>query len=385
MVDHNTMLLMIPGPVQTHPRINEVMARPIIGHRTPEFIKIYGETLALLKKLLDTKNDIYIITGSSTAAMDSAIANLVSPGDKVLNVIQGKFSERWKELTDAYGGKSIVLDVEWGKALRSDALIDILTKEKDIKFITICHNETSTGVINPGEEIGKIAREYGKILIVDGVTSVGGDYVYPDKWNFDILVTGSQKCLGIPPGLGIIMIGERAWEIINKRKFIPSYYLNLPLYKQSYEKDGDPPFTSSVPLVIALNESLKMIFEEGFENRVKRHHRMAKATRIGVKSLGLELFAEDEFASNTVTAVKVPPKIKDKDLLNHIKQLGVLLAGGQDQVKGKIIRIAHMNMVQEKDILMTFSAIEIALQKLGFTFKLGSGVAAIEQFFSQNP
>jgi aspartate aminotransferase-like enzyme len=385
MISKDPLLLMIPGPVSVHQRIYEALARPITGHRTKEFIEVFGETVNLLKKLLDTKNDVFIITGSSTSAMDAAIANLVSPGEKVLNVIQGKFSERWKDITEAYGGIPVVLNVEWGKALREQPLIDMLESDADIKYITICHNETSTGILNPAEKIGQIAKDYNKILIVDGVTSVGGDYVYPDRWNFDILVTGSQKCLGIPPGLGFIMVGPRAWEIINQRKFIPSYYLNLKSYKTSFEKDGDPPFTTSVPLIVAQNESLKMIFEEGFENRVKRHRRMAKATRIGAKALGLELFAEEEYASNTVTAIKMPPKIVQKDFLGNIQKLGVLLTGGQDKIKEKIFRIAHMNTVQEKDIFLTFSAIELTLQKLGFAFKPGSGVGAIEQFFAQNP
>ncbi|NVM54121.1 MAG: alanine--glyoxylate aminotransferase family protein [Candidatus Helarchaeota archaeon] len=383
MVDNDTMLLMIPGPVQTHPRVYEAMARPLIGHRTPEFKKIYNETLELFKKILDTKNDAFIFTGSSTSAMDSAIANLVQPGDKVLNVIQGKFSERWQEITNAYGGNSIVLDIEWSKALKEEPLIEIFDKNKDIKFVTICHNETSTGIINPAEKIGKIVHEYEKILIVDGVTSVGGDYVYPDKWNFDILVTGSQKCLGIPPGLGFIVVGPRAWDIINKRTNIHSYYVNLPIYKQWFEEKGDTPFTPSVPLIRAQNVSLKMMFEEGFDNRVKRHRRIAKATRIGAKALGLELFAEEKFASNTVSAIKAPPKLNTKELLNLVKQLGILIAGGQGKIKGKIIRIAHMNIVQEKDILTTFSALEIALKKLGFSFQLGSGIAAVEENFSQ--
>ena len=383
MIDNDTMLLMIPGPVKTHPRIYAAMARPLIGHRTPEFKKIYNETLELFKKLIDTKNDVFILTGSSTSAMDSAIANLVQPGDKVLNVIQGKFSERWSEITSAYGGESIVLDIEWGTALKEEPLIEILDKNKDIKFVTICHNETSTGIINPGEKIGKIVREYNKILIVDGVTSVGGDFVYPDKWNFDVLVTGSQKCLGIPPGLGFIMVGSRAWDIINKRTNIHSYYVNLPLYKQWFNERGDTPFTPSIPLIIAQNISLKMMFEEGFENRVKRHRRMAKATRVGAKALGLELFAEEEYASNTVTAIKVPPKINGKEIINSMKELGILIAGGQGELKDKIIRIAHMNVVQEKDILITFSALETALIKLGFDFQPGSGIAAIEREFSQ--
>lgn len=382
MLSKDPLLLMIPGPVSIHQRIYEALARPLIGHRTKEFIELFGETVKLLKKVLDTENDVFVITGSSTSAMDAAIANLVSPGEKVLNVIQGKFSERWKEITEAYGGIPIVLDVEWGKALREEPLIEMLESNKDIKYITICHNETSTGILNPAERIGQIAREYDKILIVDGVTSVGGDYVYPDKWNFDILVTGSQKCLGIPPGLGYIWVGPRAWEIINQREFIPSYYLNLKSYKKSFEKDGDPPFTTSIPLVVAQNEALKMIFEEGLENRILRHRRMAEATRTGVKAIGLELFAEEEYASNTVTAIKVPEGIPQKELLNNIQKLGVLLTGGQDRIKDKIFRIAHMNTVQEKDILLTFSALELSLLKLGFSFQPGSGIGAIEQFLA---
>lgn len=381
MVDNDSLLLMIPGPVMTHPRVTAAMARPLIGHRTPEFKEIYNQTVNLFKKLIATENDVFIFTGSSTSAMDSAIANLVRPGDTVLNVIQGKFSERWEEITKAYHGKSLVLNIDWRTALTDEPLIDALDKNKDIKFVTICHNETSTGVLNPAENIGKIVREYDKILIVDGVTSVGGDYVFPNKWNFDILVTGSQKCLGIPPGLGFIMVGPRAWDIITRRDFIPSYYLNLPIYKKNFLKAGDTPYTPAVPLICAQKESLDMIFEEGFENRVKRHHRMAKATRAGAKALGFELYPEEKYASNTVTAIKMPSTIDTKALIKHMNDLGVLIADGQGELKGKIIRIAHMNIVQEKHILMTFSALELSLKRLGFSFQSGSGIAAIEEIF----
>lgn len=384
MTDNESLLLMTPGPVSMHPRIYAAMAQPLINHRTPEFKKIYNETLNLFKNLIDTKNDTFIFTGSSTSAMDSAIANLVQPGDKVLNVIQGKFSERWWEITEAYGGTSIVLNVEWGKALKEEPLVEMLDKRKDIKFVTIVHNETSTGILNPAEKIGKIVREYDKLLIVDGVTSVGGDYVYPDKWDFDILVTGSQKCLGIPPGLGFIMVGSRAWEIINNRKNIYSYYVNLPIYKKWFEEKGDTPFTPAVPLIIAQRVSLQMMFEEGLDKRVERHRLMAKTTRAGAKALGLELFAERDFASNTVTSIKVPSKLKAKDIISSMKDLGILISGGQGSLKGKIIRIAHMNVVQGKDILSTFSALEMTLKKLGFSFQLGSGIAAIEQIFSKS-
>ncbi len=216
-------------------------------------------------------------------------------------------------------------------------------------------------------------------MIVDAVTSVGGDYVYPDKWNFDIMVTGSQKCIGIPPGLGMIMVGPRVWEIIESRDFIPSYYLNLLRYRKDHM-----PYTPSIPHIYALNESLKMMNEEGFENRVKRHRRMADATRAGIKSIGLKLFADEQFASNTVTAVSYPKEIKDQEFRKALQEKGVLVAGGQGKVTGKIFRIAHMNVVTEREILETISLIELTLRQIGFLKNLGNGVIAADEVFFQN-
>ncbi|MHA1378161.1 MAG: pyridoxal-phosphate-dependent aminotransferase family protein [Candidatus Helarchaeota archaeon] len=372
-------VLMIPGPVYMHPRIYEAMTRPLIGHRTPEFGKFFEETLKMFKDLLHTKNEVFFFTGSSTSAMDSAIANTVSRGEKVLNIVQGKFSERWLEITKAYGGEPIILDIDWGKAVRGENIAEVLEKHKDIKFVTIVHNETSTGILNPAEEIGKVVREYDRILIVDAVTSVGGDYVFPDKWNFDILVTGSQKCIGIPPGLGMIMVGQRAWDVIESRDFIPSYYVNLLKYRENHI-----PFTPSIPHIYALNETLKLINEEGFENRVKRHRHMARATRSGIKAMGLPLFADEKFASNTVTAVKYPNEINDIEFRKILQEKGVLVAGGQGKVKGKIFRIAHMNVVTEREILETLSLIELTLRQIGFLKDLGKGVIAADEIFFQN-
>ncbi|MHA1695038.1 MAG: pyridoxal-phosphate-dependent aminotransferase family protein [Candidatus Helarchaeota archaeon] len=384
MIDLETELLMIPGPVKFHPRIYRAMSRPIIGHRTKEFSELMKDTTEKFQKLLKTKNDVFFITGSSTTAMESAIASLVAPNDKVLTIIQGKFSERWVDIIKAYQGIPVELNIEWRKAVLPDDIIPILEKEPDIKFITLCHNETSTGILNPGKEIGKIAREYNKILIADCVTSVGGDYVLPDDWNFDIVATGAQKCIGVPPGLGIIMVGPRAWEIINNRKNIPSLYFNLKLYKKQYEKNNQTPFTPSVPLICALNESLNIMFEEGYDNRVKRHRLMGKALREGIKALGLKLFADEKYASNTVTSILYPPKIDDKILRQKMREKGVLIAGGQGKLKNKIFRIAHMNMCSKKDILLTLSILEICLKELGFNLRLGSGVAAAQEIFLTN-
>ncbi|MHC1591932.1 MAG: pyridoxal-phosphate-dependent aminotransferase family protein [Candidatus Helarchaeales archaeon] len=371
-------LLMVPGPVPLHERVLKALCTPIIGHRTPEFYALLDECISMFQQLLDTKEFVRIFTGSSTCAMEAAIVNCVRPGEKVLNVVQGKFSERWREITEAMRAQSVVLDVEWGKALRLEQIKEVLEEQPDIKHVTVVHNETSVGVLNDLRGLGKYCRDNDKFLIVDGVTSVGGDHVYPDAWNFDLLATGSQKCIGIPPGLGMIWLGPRAWNIIKERDHVPAYYLNLKRYEN--EKI---PYTPSVSLFYALHESLTMMIEEGFENRFKRHALMGKAVRAGIQALGMELFAEPDYYSNTVTAIKIPNGLEAKKLLQKVKEHGVILAGGQGKVKGKIFRIAHMNMVSKNDILQTFEALEKALMDLKFDFEKGAGIEAVQSVFSK--
>ncbi|MFX1563183.1 MAG: pyridoxal-phosphate-dependent aminotransferase family protein [Promethearchaeota archaeon] len=378
--DEELTLLMIPGPVPVHPRVYRAMSRVLYGHRTKEYQKEYKETVTLLKRLLHTEQDVLIFAGSGTAAMEAAIANVLEPGDKVLNVVNGKFSDRWCELTTTFGGNSTIQSYEYGQAANPKTIAEKLEEDKDIRIVTICHNETSTGVLNPAEEIGRVVRDHDRLLIVDGITSVGGDYVYPDKWNFDVLVTGSQKCLGVPPGLGVIWVGPRAWKKIEARKKQnPTYYFDLLKAKKRFDGFGDSPFTSAISLIYGLHESLKMMFEEGYQQRIERHHKLGRITRAGYIGMGLELLADLAHYSNTVTAVKYPAGINDTDFRNNVQSLGVLIAGGQGPVKGKIFRTNHMNICTEKDVLTTMAVIEVALKKLGFEIDLGSGVAAAQK------
>lgn len=382
--DEENILLMTPGPVPFHPRVYQAMSRVVFHHRTPEYRKTFGECVSMMKKVMQTKNDVFIFTGSGTSAMDAAIANCVSPGDKVLNLIGGKFSERWAEITETFGAKSVPLEVEWGKAVKPEMVSDALDKETDIKFVTMCHNETSTAVLNPVQEIAKITNERGKILMVDGVTSVGGDYVYPDEWGIDILVAGSQKCLGCPPGLGMIMVGPRAWDVINKRERIPSYYVNLPAYKKSFEKSSDTPYTSAISLIYGLHEALTMILEEGYENRVKRHRLMAEAVRRGMEALDLQLLAEKGYESNTITAVKYPKEIDDSAFRKGMQKHGTLVAGGQAHLRGKIFRVAHMNIIAEREILLVLAVTGLVLRELRFECESGAGVSVAQEIFLKN-
>lgn len=379
--DEKNTLIMTPGPVDFHPRVYEAMSRVEYHHRTPEYRLIFGECVSMLKEIMQTKKDVFIISGSGTSAMDAAIANCVAPGDEVLNLVNGKFSERWMAITKTYGGKSISLQVEWGKAIKPAMVAETLESNPRIKFVTMVHNETSTAVLNPAFEIAQVVKKHNKILIVDGITSVGGDYVYADAWNFDILVSGSQKCLGCPPGLGIIMVGPRAWSMINKRKMIPSYYLNLKSYQNAFAQNSDTPTTSAIPLIYALHESLSMILEEGIENRVRRHRMMAEATRKGVSALNLQLLAEKGYESNTLTAVKYPSGIEDKAFRGSLRSHGLLVAGGQSHLKGKIFRLAHMNIVGEREILLCLALLELVLKEQKFACKNGVGVSAAEEVF----
>ncbi len=384
MYDEENVLLMTPGPIPFHPRVYQAMSRIVFHHRTPEYRKTFGECVSMMKEVMQTENDAFILTGSGTSAMEAALANCVSPGDKVLTLINGKFSERWAELTETFGGKPIPLEFEWGKAVQPEMVSEALDKEPDIKFVTICHNETSTAVLNPLPEIAKITKENGTILLVDGITSVGGDYVYPDKWGVDILFTGSQKCLGCPPGLGMIMVGPRAWEMINKRDRIPSYYLNLPAYKRSFEKNSEPPFTSAISLIYALHEALRMILEEGYENRVKRHRLMAEALRNGIEALGLQLLAEKRYESNTITAARYPDGVEDGAFRKAMQKHGVLVAGGQAHLKGKIFRVAHMNIIAEREILIVLAIIGLVLREIGLECESGTGVSAAQEIFLES-
>ncbi len=382
MYDERNLLLMTPGPVPIHPRVYEAMNRVICHHRTENFRKIFMECIELSKYVMQTENDVFILTGSGTAAMEAAIANVVEPGDDVICFINGKFSERWFEICQAFGAKCHTYSVDWGKAITPDIVKKAVDEHPEASIATICHNETSTGVLNPLPEIAKICRENDLIIIVDGITSVGGDYVFPDKWGVNVLVTGSQKCLGCPPGLSLIMVDELAWEKIKKRKSHKfSYYVDLERYKKSLEKNRETPYTPAITLLFGLKESLTMIKEEGLEQRVKRHRLCGKALREGVKALGFQLFEDENYASNTLTAVSYPEGVTDSQFRGLMEKHGVLVAGGQAHLKGKIFRVAHMNIIGEREILTTLAIMELVLSEIGWDFELGSGVSTAIKIF----
>ena len=371
--------LLTPGPTPLPPQVLEAMARPIIHHRTPQFQEILKEVSAGLKYVFQTANDVFIISSSGTGAMEAAVINLLSCGDTALVVQGGKFGERWTEIAKAYGINVEIIDVEWGRAVNPEEINKRLKANPQIKavFTTLC--ETSTGVDNDIEKIAGVVKSSPAVLVADAISGLGAIDLKTDAWGVDVVVSGSQKGLMLPPGLGFIAVSPKAWKLVEVSKS-PRYYLDLRKAKKAIDKN-DTPFTSSITLIIALNEALKIIHQDGLENIFARHKKMADAVRAAAKALGLELFAPSA-ASGAVTAVKVPLGIDGEKLVKTMRDTyGVTIAGGQDELKGKVFRIAHMGFIGEFDIITGLSCLEKVLAQAGYKFTLGIGIKAAEEIF----
>ncbi|MFH1406989.1 MAG: alanine--glyoxylate aminotransferase family protein [Candidatus Omnitrophota bacterium] len=373
--------LLTPGPTPVPPQALLAMAKPMIHHRTPQFMEFLKEATQNLKYVLQTNYDVFIFASSGTGAMDASVCNLLSSGDKALVVNTGKFGERFKEICAAYGVESICLDVVYGEAVSPKLIEDTLAKHKDIKavYTTLC--ETSTGVINDIKAIGEVVEKTPAVLIVDTISGLGACEFKMDEWSVDVAVCGSQKGLMLPPGLAFIGISPKAWKLVEQSK-LPKYYFDFKQAKKALDKN-DTPFTPAVSLVIGLCETLKIIKQEGLENVWKRHERLANAMRQAVKALGLELFAKSA-SSNAVTAVKAPQGIDSENVVKLLRdKYGVWIAGGQAHMKGKVFRIAHMGYMTEPDILVAISALEMVLVEIGYKCEQGAGVKAAEEALKQ--
>jgi aspartate aminotransferase-like enzyme len=309
------------------------------------------------------------------------VANLLSSGDTAITVQSGKFGQRWTELCLAYGAKAEVIDVEWGKAVQPAEIGKKLKANPAIKavFTTLC--ETSTGASSDIEAIGKVVRETPAVLVVDAISGLGAIDLKTDAWSCDMVVSGSQKGLMLPPGLGFISVSPKAMNLVEEAKSA-RYYFDLRKAKKALDKT-DTPFTPAIALIIALNAALKMIKQDGLENVFLRHKKMAEATRASMRGLGLELFAPTAF-SDAVTAIKVPAGIDGEKLVKTMRDTyGITIAGGQDELKGKVFRIAHMGFIEEFDIIAAISCLEKVLSQMGYKFQLGAGVKAAEEVFAK--
>ncbi|MFQ5815842.1 MAG: pyridoxal-phosphate-dependent aminotransferase family protein [Candidatus Hydrothermarchaeaceae archaeon] len=365
--------LMIPGPVELSDRVLRTMAQPVMGHRTPDFEAYLEECWDGLREVYKTKNDIVLITGSGTAGMDAAVASTVGEGDEYVCIGGGKFGERFYGIVEGYGGRVRKIEVKWGEAVDPNA-VEEAVEGSDAKAITLTHNETSTGVIHDAEAIGRIARKHDLLFIVDAITSLGGDNVETDGWGVDLCISGSQKCLAAPPGLAMVSVSERSWEVVEKNR-TKNYYLNLASYEKSLQKRTTP-FTPSVSLIFGLRAALEDLKEEGLENRIRRHRRTARACRAGVKAMNLSLLPSEEVASSTLTAILAPEGINADTIRKKVKEHGYAFAGGQEHLKGRVFRIGHMGNIDGRDLLSALDSLEKVLGNLGHEFESGSGVRA---------
>jgi aspartate aminotransferase-like enzyme len=371
--------LLTPGPTPLPPQVSEAMSRPIIHHRTPQFQAILKEATEGLRYIYQTKNDVFILASSGTGAMEAAVINLLSAGDTALVIQGGKFGERWTEICKAYGINAEILDVEWGRAVKPADIQARLKANPKIKavFTTLC--ETSTGVVNDIAAIGKIVSSTEAVLVVDAISGLGAIDLKTDEWGCDVVVSGSQKGLMLPPGLGFISVSPKAFKLVEASKS-PRYYLDLKKAKKALDKT-DTPFTPAITLIIALNEALKMMKQDGLEAVFARHKKMADATRAGLLALGLKLFSPDA-GSDVVTASCVPDGIDGEKLVKTMRDTyNVTIAGGQDELKGKVFRIAHMGFIEEFDIIAGLSCLEKVLSQMGYKFTMGTGVRAAEEVF----
>ena len=368
----NEPLLMIPGPVPVPEQVRMAMMKQAINHRGPAFGAAYAESVRVLKDLFRTGNELFVLSGSGTAAMEAAIGNF-GRDRRIVALENGKFGERMGKIGQRYGEVTVVKS-GWGTPLDLDGLEKAL--EGGAGLVTMVHNETSAGIKNPAEAVGKMARKHDALFVMDGITSIGGDHVEVDGWGVDVAFVGSQKCLAAPAGLSAISVSNRAWERLSEKR---PYYLDLAAYRKS--ASGTPmetPYTPAVPLFLALREALSLIEKEGLARRIERHRRMAGAVRAAVAAWGLPMFPKTDRLhaySNTVTAVAIPDGVDEKVLRATVKGFGIEIAGGQDHLKGKIFRIGHMGAVGAPEILATLGAVEFALGKAGWKAK-ESGVQA---------
>jgi aspartate aminotransferase-like enzyme len=358
--------LRIPGPTPVPPDILEAVGRPMVNHRGREFAALITRVARRLKDFFLTSQDVMILSASGTGGMESAVVNVLSPGDRVLAVSIGSFGERFAAIAEAYGADVTMLPYEWGQAARPEDVRRALDDDPGIKAVLVTHNETSTGVTNPLEEIARVVREFDRLLLVDAVSSLSAIPLDMDGWGLDVVVTGSQKGWMVPPGLAFVALSERGWKAHETAR-MPRFYFDLSRHRDTLPK-GQTPWTPTVSIFYGLDVALERLGVEGLERIFARHARVARMAREGVKSLGLELLCADErFASNTVTAVKCPEGVEVSALRNLMEdEHGVILAGGQGKLTGKIFRIGHLGLVEDDDIRQTIDALEKALPKLGY-------------------
>jgi aspartate aminotransferase-like enzyme len=373
--------LMAPGPTPVPSEVLLAMAQPIIHHRTPQYDAVYVEVRAALKRLFQTSAEIIPLACSGTGAMEAAVVNTLSAGDRVLVIRAGKFGDRFLELARAYGLEVVDLSAPFGHTVEAGRLAEALTSHPDVKAVLTQHSETSTGVLHDVREYAAVTRRHEAILIVDAVSSLGIADLPMDAWNIDLVVSGSQKGLMLPPGIGFCALSEKAWRK-TKTSTLPKYYFNLT-DELKYLTKNEVRFTPAVSLIVGLREALRLLEAEGLANVFKRHDRLARATRAGVEALGLELFAKAT-PSPALTAVAAPAGVNSEQIVAaYSRSHNITIAGGQGEMKGTLFRLGHMGYAAELDVIAALAALEQVLADLGQPVDFGASVGAAQKIFAE--
>ena len=377
-------LIMLPGPTNVPTRVANAMLRPMIDHRGQEFRELHARIIDNANFVFGTKNDLFVLTASGTGGVECAIRNICSSGTKIIVPVNGVFSQRFLEAVDLLGGKGIEIPVEWGNAVTVAQIEEALKKNSPVTAVAIIYNETSTGVTTPNlQQIGELCRKHDALFLVDAISIQGGVELPVDEWGVDICITGSQKCLMTPPGLALISVSEKAWEVIKKTP--RSYYFDLQLCKQFWEEKKETPYTPAINLYYALDEALEMIRAEGLQSRFKRHATCGQAMYAAAEAMGLELYARKEVRSTTVLAIKYPKGVEDKKFRGALNsKYRVVVSGGMGKMHGQLFRIGVMGAVSQFEILATATAIESVLAEQGHKLKLGEGFAAAREVFAKS-
>ncbi len=374
--------LMTAGPTPLPPEVELAMAQPMLYHRAPAFVAVYARVLERLRGVFRTSNDVLVFASSGTGAMESAVANLVRPGERCVVASCGKFGERWAELCRAYGAELVHYDAGWGNKVDPAELDATLARSGGASVVFTTLSETSTGVVNDVRALAEVAHAHGALICVDAVSGLGAVPCEQDAWGIDVVVSGSQKALMAPPGLGFASANERALE---RAQAAPGgrFYFDWSATVAGQRKDPpDSPFTPAVSLLLGLDAALGLIEAEGLDRVLERHRLLGRATRSAVRALGLELFGPDDDGANVVTALRVPAGIDGSRIPKLMRdKYGITIAGGQGKLKGKIARIAHCGYFGAFDIVTTIAGLEMTLLELGYEVELGSGVAAAQRVF----
>jgi aspartate aminotransferase-like enzyme len=367
--------LRIPGPAPLPERVIRAMSQPMIDHRGPEFSALLEEVVRGAMAVFGTENDVVVLSSSGTGGLESAIVNLVSPGDRVLAAICGNFGERFAEIATAYGADVIRHEVEWGQPVDPDDVRRLLAAHPEVELVLLTHNETSTGLTNDLEALVAVVREAGRMSVVDGVSSVSSMPVEVDRIGADVVVSGSQKGWMAPPGVAFAAVSQAAWERAEKSK-APRFYFDWAQHRKFAAK-GATPWTPAVSVLFGVREGIRMLLEEGLDNAYARHRRCADAVAAGLQGMGFTLFAAEGYRSATVTAAVPHADVDVKAYRKLLREkFGVVIAGGQGKLEGRLVRVGHLGYVTEGDMVQVLWAMEQALEELDIRANEGAGVSA---------